>query len=133
MSIYFTIDHEIYDYKYTESKLEQVLISDNLRTDNLEQYFNSENLQLEHGYPYERALNYYINLRLNLKNFVGRSSVNQLQVDYNFSFTDDGKNRNQTASAWQNPIDKLVSELMILANCSWGAMLTNALSPLFTS
>ena len=28
-----------------------------------------------------------------------------------------------------NPIDKLVSELMILANCTWGRMLTNAFIP----
>ena len=127
VSIYFTIDHE-FTITNTESKLEQVLISDNLRTDNLEQYFNSENLQLEHGYPYESELKLLHKFALKLEELRGRSSVNQLQVDYNFSFTDDGKIAIKPRLRG-NPIDKLVSELMILANCSWGRMLTNAFIP----
>jgi exoribonuclease-2 len=127
VSIYFTLDAE-FNILSSESKLEQVIISDNLRIENLEQYFNHENLAQEHGYPYEKELKLLHNFALKLEEKRGKTSVNQLMLDYNFSFSPEGKIEIKPRVRG-NPIDKLVSELMILANCSWGRMLTNAFIP----
>lgn len=127
VSIYFTIDHE-FNISHTESKLEQVLVSDNLRTENLEQLFNVENMAQDHDYPYEAELKLLHQFALKLEEGRGKASVNQLSVDYNFSFAEDGKVVIKPRLRG-NPIDKLVSELMIHANGSWGRMLTNAFVP----
>jgi len=127
VSIYFTIDNEMAVVSH-ESKLELVKVSDNLRTETLEQYFNTENLSIDHGYPYESELKLLHKFALALEEKRGRPSVNQLMVDYNFSFSDDGQVIIKPRLRG-NPIDKLVSELMILANCTWGRMLTNAFIP----
>lgn len=127
VSIYFTIDNE-FNITHTESKLEQVVISDNLRTENLEQFFNVENMAQDHGYPYEAELKLLHKFALKLEEGRGKASVNQLSVDYNFSFGEDGKVIIKPRLRG-NPIDKLVSELMIHANGSWGRMLTNSFVP----
>lgn len=127
VSIYFTVDNEMAVVSH-ESKLELVKVSDNLRTETLEQYFNTENLSIDHGYPYESELKLLHKFALALEEKRGRPSVNQLMVDYNFSFSDDGQVIIKPRLRG-NPIDKLVSELMILANCTWGRMLTNAFIP----
>lgn len=127
VSIYFTIDNEMAVVSH-ESKLELVKVSNNLRTETLEQYFNTENLSIDHGYPYESELKLLHKFALALEEKRGRPSVNQLMIDYNFSFSDDGQVIIKPRLRG-NPIDKLVSELMILANCTWGRMLTNAFIP----
>lgn len=127
VSIYFTIDNQMTVVSH-ESKLERVKVNDNLRTETLEQYFNTENLLVDYGYPYESELKLLHKLALALEEKRGRPSVNQLMVDYNFSFSDDGQVIIKPRLRG-NPIDKLVSELMILANCTWGRMLTNAFIP----
>ena len=126
VSIYFTLDAE-FNIINSESKLEQVIIQDNLRTENLEQFFNHENLSLNHGYPYESELKLLHQFALTLEVKRGRPSVNQQMPDYSFSFI--GAKICIKPRLRGNPIDKLVSELMILANCSWGRMLTNAFVP----
>ncbi len=126
VSIYFNIDHD-FTIISQETKLERVMIKENLRTESLEQLFNSENLAIDHGYPYESELKTLHKFALKLEEQRGRPSVNQLMVDYNFVF-EDGKVKIKPRLRG-NPIDKLVSELMILANCSWGRMLTNAFIP----
>lgn len=127
VSIYFTLDSELNIISH-ESQLERVSVRDNLRIEELEQYFNHENLEQEHGYPYEHELKLLYKFALKLEEKRGKTSVNQLVLDYNFSFSEDGKIHIKPRVRG-NPIDKLVSELMILANCSWGRMLTNAFIP----
>ena len=127
VSIYFTLDNEL-NIISQESKLERILMSDNLRIEELEQYFNNENLNQEHGYAYENELKLLHRFALKMEEKRGKTSVNQLVMDYNFSFSPDGKIEIKPRVRG-NPIDKLVSELMILANCSWGRMLTNAFIP----
>lgn len=127
VSIYFVLDTEL-NIIENYSQLERVIIKDNLRTENLELYFNSENLDKEHGYQYEAELKLLHKFALKLEASRGKQSVNQLMVDYSFSF--DESNKIQIKPRLRgNPIDKLVSELMILANCSWGRMLTNSFVP----
>lgn len=126
VSIYFTIDSE-FNIINTESKIERVIVESNLRIEALEQQFNMDKLSDNHGYPYELELKLLYQFALKLEEKRGRASVNQLNIDYNFSF-DNGKICIKPRIRG-NPIDKLVSELMILANCSWGRMLTNAFIP----
>jgi exoribonuclease-2 len=126
VSIYFTLDSEFAIQGY-DSTVEEVTIKDNLRIETLEQLFNSENINIDHGYPYEKELKILYNFAGKLEEKRGKPSVNNLFVDYLFSFN--GPKVVLSPRTRGNPIDKLVSELMILANCTWGRMLTNAFIP----
>lgn len=126
VSIYFTLDSEFAVQSY-ESTVEEVTIKDNLRIETLEQLFNSENIAIDHGYPFENELKILYNFANKLEEKRGKPSVNNLFVDYNFSFNEQKVILSPRVRG--NPIDKLVSELMILANCTWGRMLTNAFIP----
>lgn len=127
VSIYFTLDQEL-NITATSTQLERVMISSNLRIESLERLFNGANLNQDHDYPYEPELKLLYKFALSLEEKRGKPSVNQLTVDYNFSFNPDGQISIKPRLRG-NPIDKLVSELMILANCSWGRLLTNAFIP----
>ncbi len=156
VSIYFTLDQEYNIISYT-SELENFFINHNLRHEELEQYVNYQynhnnandsandsnsdnendesNLNEDQSQldiisvecPYQTELTILYQFALALEQKRGRATVNQLELDYTFSFI----NNNITLKKRQrgNPIDKLVSELMILANCTWGRMLTNNFIP----
>ncbi len=126
VSIYFTVDEE-FNIKEYHSKLETVKIHKNLRIEELELLFNVDNLDIEHNYPYEPELKILYKFATRLEELRGKASVNNLSVDYNFAF--DNEKIIITPRIRGNPIDKLVSELMILANCTWGRMLTNNFIP----
>ncbi len=126
VSIFFNLDNELNILEYTSS-LNAVTIDANLRIETLENLFNQENLEVEHGYPYERELKLLYKFACVLEEKRGKPSVNNLFTDYSFNFVDDKIKINPRIRG--NPIDKLVSELMILANCSWGRMLTNSFIP----
>ncbi|MFN7094896.1 MAG: ribonuclease catalytic domain-containing protein, partial [Burkholderiales bacterium] len=126
VSIYFTLDQEFTILNYS-SRVEKVIIDKNLRIEELELLFNEENLLVDHGYPYESELKILYQFALKLEEKRGKPSVNNLIVDYNFSFEHSKVVIKPRLRG--NPIDKLVSELMILANCTWGRMLTNAFIP----
>ncbi|MFN8769484.1 MAG: ribonuclease catalytic domain-containing protein [Neisseriaceae bacterium] len=126
VSIYFDIDKDFQILSYY-SKLEQVKINKNLRIEELELLFNEVNLGIDHNYPYETELKTLYKFANKLEEIRGKPSVNNLVVDYNFSFIEDKVIISPRLRG--NPIDKLVSELMILANCTWGRMLTNSFTP----
>jgi exoribonuclease-2 len=126
VSIYFSLDEEFNIQSY-ESKVEDITIKTNLRIEALEQLFNTDNISSHHGYPYESELKILYNFANKLEEKRGKPSVNNLFIDYNFSFN--GQKIILSPRIRGNPIDKLVSELMILANCTWGRMLTNAFIP----
>lgn len=126
VSIYFSLDNE-YAIQSHVSKVETVTIKSNLRIETLEQLFNNENIAIDHGYPYENELKVLHNFANKLEENRGRPSINSLFVDYNF--IPQPQKIIITPRIRGNPIDKVVSELMILANCTWGRMLTNAFIP----
>ncbi len=126
VSIFFTLDSELNILEYTSS-LNMVKIDANLRIEELENLFNQENLEIEHGYPYESELKLLYKFACILEEKRGKPSVNNLFTDYSFNFVADKIEIKPRIRG--NPIDKLVSELMILANCSWGRMLTNSFIP----
>jgi exoribonuclease-2 len=123
VSIYFNIDNN-FEIKEYYSKLEKVLIEKNLRVEELDLLLNDEDAD----FFYKMELNLLYNFALSLEQKRGKPSVNNISIDYNFKIDD---NEHITIKPRQrgNKIDKTVSELMILANCSWGRLLTNNFIP----
>lgn len=104
------------------SRLEQVPISENLRHDTLEPYFNAATLTEDSGHPQWGALVFLFQLAESLEKARGKYDPTRPQpVDYNFYVTD-GRVRIVNRQRG-SPMDKLVAELMIAANSQWGLLL----------
>ncbi len=132
LSMYNEIDGETLAILGHESRIERIHIAANLRHDTLEPLFNEETLAAgKLDYPYADELALLWNLVQKLEAGRGKPSDNSTQqVDYNFHIENDpaGGNgavtENSRVSITQrrrgSPIDKVVSELMILVNSEWG-------------
>ena len=115
------------------SCVERVPIVANLRHHDLEPVFNEHTIA--HGVPdfaWKQELQLLWELATVLEAGRGKSGTQPNQTDFSFYIdwhtrTDDGLGY-VTISQRQrgSPLDKLVSELMILANASWGKMLDEA-------
>ncbi|MDP4030271.1 MAG: RNB domain-containing ribonuclease [Gallionella sp.] len=109
-----------------ESRIERVHIAANLRHDTLEPLFNEETLAAgKMDYPYAPELTLLWKLAQKLETARGKPSDNSTQqVDYNFHVEADPDGKDGRISITQrrrgSPIDKVVSELMILVNSEWG-------------
>lgn len=104
------------------SCLERVQIAENLRHDTLEPFFNETTLAQDSGHPYWAALVFLFRLAESLEKARGKYDPSRPQpMDYNF-YVQDGRvqivNRQRGS-----PMDKLVAELMIVANSQWGLLL----------
>ena len=126
LSMYNEIDGETLAILGHESRVERIHIAANLRHDTLEPLFNEETLAAgKLDYPYAGELTLLWNLVQKLEAGRGKSSDNNIQqVDYNFHIEAGEVNENSRVSISQrrrgSPIDKVVSELMILVNSEWG-------------
>ncbi len=132
LSMYNEIDAETLAILGHESRVERIHIAANLRHDTLEPLFNEETLAAgKLDYPYAHELALLWKLVQKLEEGRGKSSDNNAQqVDYNFHIENDpasengGVDENSRVSITQrrrgSPIDKVVSELMILVNSEWG-------------
>jgi len=132
LSMYNEVDGETLAIRGHESRVERIHIAANLRHDTLEPLFNEETLAAgKLDYPYASELTLLWNLVQKLEAGRGKPSDNSTQqVDYNFHIENDpasgngGCNENSRVSITQrrrgSPIDKVVSELMILVNSEWG-------------
>ncbi len=120
LSMYNDIDGETLELLSHESRVERIHISANLRHDTLEPLFNEETLAAgKLDYPYANELTLLWNLTLKLESARGKpSDNNNQQVDYNFNIENDRVSITQRRRG--SPIDKVVSELMILVNSEWG-------------
>jgi exoribonuclease-2 len=116
-----------------ESRVELVPIVANLRHHDIEPVFNEETL--EHGLPefeWKRELTLLWDLATILEAGRGKPSANQNQVDFSFyvdwhTHTGDGPGHvTITQRRRGSPLDKLVAELMIFANATWGKLLDEA-------
>ncbi|MDO8465739.1 MAG: RNB domain-containing ribonuclease [Gallionella sp.] len=112
-----------------ESRVERIHISANLRHDTLEPLFNEETLAAgKLDYPYAGELTLLWNLAQKLEAARGKPADNSTQqTDYNFHIESEelvAGHPNDRVSITQrrrgSPIDKVVSELMILVNSEWG-------------
>jgi len=123
LSMYIETDSEDLSILGYESCVEKIHIAANLRHDALEPLFNEETLAAgKLDYPYANELKLLWDLVQNLEALRGKPSDNSAkQVDYNFHIENDRVSITQRLRG--SPIDKVVSELMILVNSEWGKSL----------
>ncbi|MEJ8674334.1 ribonuclease catalytic domain-containing protein [Chromobacterium amazonense] len=110
-----------------ENRIEKVHIAANLRHAELEQVFNEETLANDPGvdYPFKRELVWLWQFAEALEKRRGKyDPTRPVQHDYNIDVADGVVSI--TIRKRGAPMDKLVSELMILANSEWGRMLAEA-------
>lgn len=126
LSLYVDVTPEFEPVAY-ESRIEKVRIGANLRHAQLEQQFNEDTLLNDPGsdYPFKQELTWLWHFANALEKRRGKyDPTRPVQMDYNFDVVD-GKVQ-ITLRKRGAPMDKLVSELMILANSEWGRMLAEA-------
>jgi len=118
LSMYIEVDADTLDILHYESRVERVHIAANLRHDTLEPLFNEATLaEGRLDYPYANELTLLWHLVQKMEAGRGKSD-NNMQLDYNFHIDNDRVSI--TTRRRGSPIDKVVSELMILVNCEWG-------------
>jgi len=131
LSMYNEIDGNTLEILGHESRVERVHIAANLRHDTLEPLFNEETLAAgKLDYPYANELTLLWNLVQKLEAARGKPADNSTQqIDYNFHIENDPAGENINFEHCKvsislrrrgSPIDKVVSELMILVNSEWG-------------
>ena len=120
LDVGYAEDGETLTIKHIESRLEQVHIATNLRHDTLEPLFNEDTLSAgKLDYPYANELRLLWKFAQALEKLRGKpSDGNAQQTDYNFFIENDRVSITQRKRG--SPIDKVVSELMILVNSEWG-------------
>jgi exoribonuclease-2 len=120
VSLYLEVLPEDFALVSSETRLERVPIAANLRHGDLEQSFNETTLAAE-----RLDIPYYTELRL-LWQFAeclqkARGKEETPPTDYNFYIEKDRVTITERKRG--TPVDKLVSELMIYVNGSWGKLL----------
>ena len=123
VSMYLEVDATTLEVLNTESRVERVHIAANLRHDTLEPLFNETTLAAgKLDYPYAAELKLLWDLAQKLEAVRGKSADNSVQqVDFNFHVENDHVTITQRLRG--SPIDKVVSELMIFVNSTWGKLL----------
>ncbi|HEX2830414.1 MAG TPA: RNB domain-containing ribonuclease [Burkholderiales bacterium] len=110
----------------TETRVERVRIAHNLRHEPLEMHFNEESIalgEIEHAYGRELARLWQWAGQLE-KARRGDQPEGEQRAEYNFRVEND---RIEIIRRFRGtPIDKLVSELMIFVNSTWGRQLAEA-------
>ncbi len=123
LSLYVEVAAD-YGIASLSSQADTVRISANLRHETLEPLFNEATIRnpAAPDYPFRRELEWLWGFACHLE--AARGKADQVQrLDYNFKVEAD---RVQILPRVRgNPIDKLVSELMILANNRWGQLLAD--------
>jgi len=120
LSMYIDVDSESLAILSIESSIETIHIAANLRHDTLEPLFNEETLAAgKLDFPYAEELKLLWDLVQKLEAGRGKPADNSTQpVEYNFHIENDRVSITQRRRG--SPIDKVVSELMILVNSEWG-------------
>lgn len=126
MSLYLTVAPD-FRITATGTRLEKVRIGANLRHESLDTQFNEETIGMAGpDYPYRRELEWLWGFAASLEAI--RGAVNQTnRVDYNFKI-ENGRILIEPRRRG-SPIDKVVSELMILTNATWGSWLAEKRVP----
>ncbi|AYH45375.1 RNB domain-containing ribonuclease [Azoarcus sp. DN11] len=118
-----------------ETVVERVPIVANLRHHDIEPFFNEQVLHDHSGGPdfeWKRELTLLWDLANVLEAGRGKAEDNRNQIDFNFyvdwqTHTEDGAGYVTISQRKRgSPLDKLVAEMMILANSTWGKLLDEA-------
>jgi len=111
-----------------ETRIERVPVVANLRHHDIEPVFNETTL-IEGGpdFPFKLELTLLWRLAEVLEAGRGKSSANQAFFDYNFhvDWTEPEGRIEIEQRQRGSPLDKLVAELMIVANSTWGKLLAD--------
>ena len=121
ISLYLDVNEEDGSIRGRNSRLERVTIAANLRHaeyDSLNKAFESD---AEVGLPFEPELRSLYRFAKALESRRGKPSAAAGALDYSF-YVEDGRVRIVPRKRGA-PLDKLVSEMMILANSIWGELL----------
>lgn len=129
VSMYLTVTPEL-EIVGHESRLEIVPIVANLRHHEIEPLFNDETLAagLPDAFPFRDELRLLWQLACACEGRRGKPSAVQGINDYNFAIDGDLADAEScrvdiVERKRGSPLDKLVSELMIVANSTWGGLL----------
>ena len=124
LSMYLTVAEDDFRVISTESTLERIHISANLRHETLQVLFNEEAIAKgNQDYPYKDELILLWKLANVLESARGKADKFPQQMEYNISLQDD---RVVIVPRMRGtPIDKVVSELMIYVNSEWGRHLAD--------
>jgi exoribonuclease-2 len=122
LSLYLTVANDLRIVE-VQSRVERIAIAENLRLDQLEDAFTEENLSTGKGdYPRKPELDLLWRFATVLEAGRGKAdSGAQERLDYNFRV--EGERISIQPRRRGSPSDKVVSELMILVNSTWGALL----------
>jgi exoribonuclease-2 len=121
VSLYLDVSEEDWSVRGRTTRLERVPVAANLRHaqyDGLNQTFEFGG---NAGLPFEAELHSLWKVAGALETRRGRPSAGAAMLDYTF-YVEDGRVRIVPRRRGA-PLDKLVSELMILANTAWGELL----------
>ena len=124
LSLYLNVGAKDYALRGHHTKLERVRVAANLRHadyDALNAAFEGGRAQGSRGLAFEEELHALWQFALALEARRGKPSVNAAHQDYLFRV--DGGRVAIEARKRGAPLDKLVAELMILANATWGELL----------
>ena len=124
VSYYATFSTQTFAIESTRSAIERVQIEKNLRIGDLEAYFNEDAISsgvAEGEFVVELILLHKVAKALAARR--GKNENEQDRVDYNFEIND-GRVAISTRKRG-NPIDTVVSELMIFVNSEWGKLLAD--------
>ena len=132
LSLYVDVNRD-FSIAGMTSCIERVHVSANLRHHDIEPVFNEESLQGDlPDAPYMAELKTLWEFATVLEAGRGKPSANQNMLDFNYyvDWSQETKDGPGFISIEQrrrgSPLDKLVAELMILANSSWGKLLFDA-------
>jgi exoribonuclease II len=125
LSLYLEVGSDLAVHRM-HTALEQVRIVANLRHAELEAQFNEDSLTAAlPEFPFADELKLLWELATVLEAGRGRTEqVRAIQMDYNFYV--EGERVRIVERRRGSPVDKLVSELMILVNSEWGRALSDA-------
>jgi exoribonuclease-2 len=129
LSLYATLDTSDWSVVATETLAENVTIAANLRHNDLDEIVTEENLAASSGdYPHKEEIELLWQWaqvlergRMAKRESFGLRPEQNNRVDFNFYVEDDIVTINRRKRG--APLDKIVAELMIFANSSWGRLM----------
>ena len=128
LSLYLEVGAD-YAIRGTSTRIERVPVAANLRHHDIDPLFNERTLA-EGGpeFAYKRELTLLWEFATVLEAGRGKPSANQGMMEYGFygDWADVDGRVDIVERRRGSPLDKLVAELMILANASWGKLLAEA-------
>jgi len=128
VSLYLTVN-DVFEVLSHESCVELVHIADNLRHHDVEPWFNAETVGgALPDKPFARELLHLWHFANACEGRRGKPSATQGINDYNFAIVGDLADPESCSVEISerkrgSPLDKLVAELMIVANSTWGGLL----------